>query len=112
MMQAQGKVAAAYPRLITKVGDAWLHGVLYASVSVGLNVGAVRVPDCAAFQKGFSTFHNIFSAPAAWRGEPGKCKDTHIPTLVLTHAASTYAKTTPALTPIPSFVTLSPKNLI
>ena len=38
----------AYPRLITKVGDAWLHGVLYARVSGRLNVGAARVPDCAA----------------------------------------------------------------
>ena len=48
LMQVQRKVVMTCPRLITEVGDAWLRGVFYASVSGGMNVGAACVLDCAA----------------------------------------------------------------
>ena len=48
LMQVQRKVVLTCPRLITEVGDAWLRGVLYASVSGGMNVGAARILGCAA----------------------------------------------------------------
>ena len=47
-MLVQRKVVAAYRRLVNKVGDAWLHGILYACVSGGLDAGTARVRDCAA----------------------------------------------------------------